>query len=216
MAERPPPRHLRLEQSPLERGRLWVEITAFIAAGAWAIYTFVYQTRIAPLFFPAHEIVSMSAQRVAETPANYLERVDVMLRNDGNVDVDSAAFALTVFGATAGKYLALHSSASKYASVYREIPSGSWTPLGAYGMLLDGAVDGRRGRHLIMRPGDSVPLEQLIVVPRRYRVLLAEVHTIFDRYPINPRIAVTLENKAGAVFLKGKGDSIDLEAYFGV
>src|SRR5215471_14034803 len=96
MPERPPPRHLRLEQTPLERARLWVEIAAFVAAGAWAIYTFVYQTRIAPLFLPPHEIVSMNAQRLGETPANYLERVDVTLRNDGNVDVDTAALTITV------------------------------------------------------------------------------------------------------------------------
>jgi hypothetical protein len=69
MAERPPPRHLRLEQSPLERARLWVEIAAFLAAGCWAVYTFVYQTRIASLFEPAHEVVTTSAQRIATTPS---------------------------------------------------------------------------------------------------------------------------------------------------
>jgi hypothetical protein len=217
MPERQPTRHhLHLEQTPLERARLWVEIAALIAAGAWAIYTFVFQTRIAPLFLPPHEIISMSAQRVAETPANYLERVEVNLRNDGDVDVDTAAFALTVFGSNAGKDLALDSSATKQLMIYRQVPVSAWTPVGAYGMLLDGAVDGRRGRHLIMRPGDSVPLQQLIVVPRKYRVLLLEIQTVYDRYPISPRITAQLQNENGELILKSKGLGVDLEAYSGV
>jgi hypothetical protein len=67
-----------------------------------------------------------------------------------------------------------------------------------------------------MRPGDSVPIEQLVVVPRTYRVLLVDLETIYDRFPVRQRIAVRLKNKAGAVSLKSTGDSIDLQAYFGV
>jgi hypothetical protein len=40
----PQRRTFRIEQSPLEKVRLWVEIAAFAAAGCWALYTFVYQT----------------------------------------------------------------------------------------------------------------------------------------------------------------------------
>jgi len=49
---------LRIEQSPLEKARLLVEIAAFVAAAIWGIYTFVYQTRNAPMLQPAHEIIS--------------------------------------------------------------------------------------------------------------------------------------------------------------
>jgi hypothetical protein len=216
MQERPPPRHLRLEQTPLERGRLWIEIAAFIAAGCWAVYTFVYQTKIAPLFQPPHEVVSVSAQRLATTPSNYLERVEVSMHNDGNVDVDTAAIALSVYGTKAQGALALHSSSAPAESVSREIPVSAWTPVGGYGLLLDGSVEGHRGQHFILRPGDSVPFQQLIVVPRAYDALLVELQTIFDRYPISPRIAVRLVEKNGAITLKSKGVSIDLETYFGV
>ncbi|MFY9663544.1 MAG: hypothetical protein WAL67_06745 [Candidatus Cybelea sp.] len=216
MPERQPPRHhLHLEQTPLERARLWVEIAAFIAAGAWAIYTFVFQTRIAPLFLPPHENISMNTQRVAETPANYLERVEVTIRNDGDVDIDTAALVITVFGATAGKDLALDSSATKHTMAYRQMPDSAWTPVGAYGMLLNGAVGGAP-RHLIMRPGDTVPLQQLIVVPRKYRVLEVKIQTIYDRYPISQRVPARLYNENGAVILKSKGFGVDLEAYSGV
>jgi hypothetical protein len=215
MHERRPPRHLRLEQSPLERGRLWVEIAAFIAAGAWAVYTFVYQTRIAPLFQPPHEIVAVTAQRLAITPANYLERVEATMRNDGNVDLDTAALAMTVYGAQAGENLVLHSSEDAAQSVSLEVPESAWTPVGAYGLLLDGAIGGRK-QHLVLRPGDSVPIQLLVVVPRKYDVLLVEFHTVFDRYPIRPRKAIRLVTHSGAISLKGEGGSIDMESYFGV
>jgi hypothetical protein len=211
-----PARHLRLEQTPLERGRLWVEIAAFVAAGCWAVYTFVYQTRIAPLFLPPHEVATMNVVRIATTPSSYLERVEVTLRNDGQTDVDSAAIALTVYGAKAGSELALHSNAATARVGYREIPKTAWKPLGAQGMLLDGAVDGRRGQHFVLRPGDGIPFDQLVVVPRGYDVLLLEFQTIFDRFPIARRVAVTLQNKNGAVLLKAKNTSIVLESYFGV
>lgn len=178
------------------------------------MYTFVYQTRIAPLFAPPHEVVAVAAQRLATTTANYLERVEVTMRNDGNADIDTAALAITALGARAGADLALHSSEGAAQTVFREIPDRAWTPVGGYGMLLDGAIGGRQ--HLILRPGDSVPLQLLVVVPRKYDVLLVEFHTIFDRYPIRPRKAIRIVNENGAVRLSGNGGSIDLESYFAV
>lgn len=213
-------RPLRLEQSPLERARLWAEIAAFVAAGCWAVFTLVYQTRIASLFVPAHETASISAQRLSETSSNYLERVEVTMRNDGTIDVDTAALAISVLGIDAGKDLALHSSDRAAQAVYRAIPAASWTPVGGYGLLFAGAMDGNPGRHLILRPGDSAPLERLIVVPRKYRVLAVQFQTIFGRYPISRRVDVQVQNRAGMVRLKvnntNDGFVVDFDAYFPV
>jgi hypothetical protein len=210
------PRHLRIEQSPLERARLWVEIAAFVAAGCWAVYTFAYQTRIAPLFQPAHEVVSIGAQRLGATALNYLERVDIAIRNDGNVDVDTAALAVGVFAGN-GESARLESRTTKTEAGYRMIPPSAWTPVGGYGSLLDGAVDGRRGEHYRLSPGDSVTIERVVVVPRRYRLLYVRFETFFDRFPIRPRVNIELANVGGAVLLKSEsGVSIDTEAYFGV
>jgi hypothetical protein len=215
MTERPPPRHLRIEQSPLERVRLWVEIAALFAAGCWAVYTFVYQTRIAPLFLPPHEIVTTSAQRVGETPENYLERIDVTLHNDGNVETDAAAFAVTVFGTSAENGLRLHSSAVLPEMTYREIPENAWTPLGAHGLLLAGAVGGKN-LHEVLGPGDSIPLQWLVVVPRKYRVMLVRFQMSFGRFPIRPPVKAQLQDDGGALTLKGRGNFMDNETYFGV
>jgi hypothetical protein len=214
--ERPPPRHLRLEQSPLERARLWVEIAAFVAAGCWAVYTFVYQTRIAPLFFPPHERIAIDARRVAETRSNYLERIEVTIYNDGNVDIDTAAVAMGLFGANPGADLALRSRSTTDEVATREIPLRSWTPVGGYGMLLDGAVNGHPHEHFLLRPGDNAPITRLFVVPRRYQALYLRFQTIFDRYPVRPRVKVTLQNTGGAITLNADAVSIDTEAYFGV
>jgi hypothetical protein len=72
-----------------------------------------------------------------------------------------------------------------------------------------------------LRPGDSVPIQQLIVVPRRYDALLLQVHLLFHRFPNSGRVNVELQNKDGAVSLKSEDSSpgyfgIDLESYFGV
>jgi hypothetical protein len=193
-----------------------VEIAAFVAAGCWAVYTFVYQTRIAPLFQPAHETASINAQRIGETASNYLERVTVTLRNDGNVDVDTAALATSVLGLEGGKDTVLHSHLVGAEALYRQIPLSSWTAVGGYGQLFAGAIDGPRGRHLIMRAGDVVPLERLFVVPRKYRVLAIQFQTVVDRYPINPPLPIRLGNDHGVVTLKSNDISISFDAFFPV
>jgi hypothetical protein len=192
-----------------------VEIAAFVAAGYWAVYTFVYQTRIAPLFQPAHEIVSINAQRLATTPANYLERVDVVIHNDGTVDVDNAAMAIAVFAAQAEKNVALQSSTSSAEVAYRQIPDGSWKPVGGYAKLLDGAIHGA-DQHFRLLPGDSATVERVIVVPRSYQVLYVRFQTVFGRFPIRPRVNVRLAAVNGAVTLKGEHISIETESFFGV
>ncbi len=92
-------------------------------------------------------------------------------------------------------------------------PPRSWTPVGAYGMALDGAVNGHPHEHFILRPGDNSPIAGLVVVPRAYDVLYVRFQTIFDRYPISRRIPVQLQDTKGAVTLIHSGVSIDTEAY---
>lgn len=212
---RPAHRPLRLEQSPLERARLWVEIFAFLAAGCWAIYTFVYQTKIAPSFLPPHEIVSVDVQRVAQLPLDSVERLNVTIRNNGSVDVDTAALTMNVFGAKPLDFANLSSTVRPTGAEYRGVLEKSWKVLYSEGALMDGAISGRRHQHLILRPGDSVSLQSIALVPHGYRVLRVHFETIFDRYPISPRIDVTLVHKNDLIVLKGGGE-ISFDSYFGV
>jgi hypothetical protein len=186
--EKEPPqrRTFRVEQSPLEKVRLWVEILAFAAAGCWAIYTFIYQTQIAPAFIPGHEVFSVSVQRLASTASGSIQRVQLTVRNDGTVDVDTTALTLNVY-ATAASALRWKTVASPNSVVLHFPSPQSWSILQAYGRLFDGAVGGQSGNHLLVRPGDSFNIVVLAAVPREDHVLRVDVDTSYARYPIRQR-----------------------------
>jgi hypothetical protein len=197
--------------------RLWVEILAFAAAGAWAIYTFVYQTQIAPTFVPAHEVFAISIQRLASTPSGSIQRVQLTIRNDGTVDVDTAAVALNVYAAASPSIRWQTEAAPNSFTLHFPSPK-SWSVLQAYGRLLDGAIGGQRHNHIILRPGDSVDIPLLVTVPREDHVVLVEVDTTYYRYPIrsNSIAARLVRRPDGAVGLSGKYVEINFDQYFGV
>ncbi len=207
---------LRLEQSPLEKVRLWVEILAFAAAGCWALYTFIYQTRIAPAFVPAHEVFAVSLQRLASTPSGSVQRVQLAIRNDGAVDVDTAALAINIYAA-AEPALRWERIASPHLMIQHELNLESLHVLQSLGRLYDGAVDGQRGNLMLLRPGDDTDYQLLVTVPREDHLLVVEVNTVYARYPIRPRIAVRLMQKpSGDIDFSGRYDNTSFVQYFGV
>jgi hypothetical protein len=189
--EKPARRPIRIEQSPLERARLWVEIIAFAAAGCWAIYTFLYQTRIAPALVPAHEVLAVSVERLASSPVGTIQQVRLTIKNDGAVDVDTAAFALDVYGAAAVG-LRWHTVVTHFAIRLHEPTPGSWRILQALAFVGDGALAGKPNSHILLRPGDSFDIPVLVTVPRYDHLLRVYVDTAYARYPIRPRMAVRL------------------------
>lgn len=220
MEKEPPNRRaLRIEQSPLEKVRLWVEILAFAAAGCWAIYTFIYQTQIAPAFVPAHEVFSVSVQRLASTASGSIQRVQLTIRNDGTVDVDSAALAVNVY-AMAASGLHWQTTASPTSFMLHDPNEQSWSLLQAYGRLFDSAIGGQHNNHFLLRPGDSADIVFLATVPREDHIVLVEVDTTFDRYPIRTNsIAVRMVRRTnGAVGLSHSKNASDVNfvQYFGV
>jgi hypothetical protein len=210
-------RTFRVEQSPLEKVRLWVEIIAFAAAGLWAIYTFIYQTQIAPAFIPAHEVFAVSVQRLASTTSGSIQRVQLTIRNDGTVDVDTAALALNVYSAATSS-LRWQTSASPNSFELHFPNLQSWSVRQAFGHLFDGAVGGQRKNHILLRPGDSFDLEFPVAVPREDHLLRVEVDTSYYRYPIRTdSVAVRLVRRAnGTVELSGKYYEVNFGKYFGV
>lgn len=216
MSEPRPHRPLRIEQSPLERARLWIEILALMAAGCWAIYTFLYETKIAPLFLPPHEVVTLDVHRIAELPSSYVERCSVTIRNDSYVDIDAAGLAESVRAATAADFSHLSSLETPSEVDYRYLPRQAWKVVQSSGILLDGSVSGQHERHLLLRPNDSFVLQYVAVVPRSYSVLRMSFQGTFARYPIEPRIDAKLVKKDGAVNLRTDYISIGFDSFFGV
>lgn len=212
----PPRRVFHIELSPLEKGRLWVEIVAFAAAGCWAFYTFSYQAWIAPSRLPAHQVLSVSVKRLASTQSGTIQQVVVNIRNDGAADVDTAAYAFNIYGASAAG-LRWQSIATPNDFVLRDLKPESWSLLQASGRLFSGAVDGPRGNHILLRPGDSFDLSMVVVVPREDRLLQVHLDISYARYPILPRVPAELAHTGAGVELSGKNVPVtDIVTYFGV
>jgi hypothetical protein len=156
-------------------------------------------------------------QRLASTASGAIARVQLTIRNDGTVDVDTPALALNVYGADTHS-LRWQTIASPNSFVLHFAKDRSWSVLQAYGRLYDGATGGQRKNHLLLRPGDSVDLALIVEVPREDHLLRVDVVTSYYRYPIRANsIPVRLVRKAnGAVDLSGKYFQTSFVQYFGV
>ncbi len=208
------PRHrtLRMELSPLERTRLWVEIVAFLAAGIWGVYTFVYQTQIAPLLEPAHEIVTGNMTPIGSSGSAQVERVQVTVLNDGHVPIDTAGLVINVYGLAGFRAMDISKLKLSDAMASEQFATlGHWRLLATDGQLHGAAFEGPVDSHIILSPGDSVQAQFLAAVPRgRFAALRLGVDTIFVRYPYKHRITVTVHRDSdGALSLHSPEGSSD-------
>lgn len=64
-----------------------VEVIAILAAGAWAIYTFIYEQRIVPASQPPSVTLTGSLQRIAERGGMVQMEYRATLRNTGHTRV---------------------------------------------------------------------------------------------------------------------------------
>lgn len=98
-------RVLRVHSVPTfaEQIRTAVEIVAIVAAGLWALYTFVYEQRIKPLSeAPSFSIPTMIDQGSTLNGVAFLT-IHKWLQNTGNVPIDIAAETLSVYGEVIGR-----------------------------------------------------------------------------------------------------------------
>lgn len=94
------PRDLRVHsvQSRGEILRTIVEIVAIVAAGIWALYTFVYEQRIKPLGeAPSFSVPTTVDQGPTVHGVTFLT-IHKTIQNTGDVPLDLAAEALSVYG----------------------------------------------------------------------------------------------------------------------
>jgi hypothetical protein len=98
--ERTRHRTFHIEQSPLEKARLWIEIVAFGAAGFWALYIFVFQNVIVPAMAPPTPIITVTMKHVGDDGPLAVIQINEVFKNAGTVPVVFAAWATTVFGMT--------------------------------------------------------------------------------------------------------------------
>lgn len=94
------PRDLRVHSVPTwsEHLRTGVEIVAIVAAGIWALYTFVYEQRIKPLGEAPSFSVPTSVEQGPTDDGVVFLTIHKSIQNTGNVPIDLAAESLSVYG----------------------------------------------------------------------------------------------------------------------
>jgi hypothetical protein len=94
------PRELRVHSVPTwsENLRTGVEIVAIVAAGIWALYTFVYEQRIKPLGEAPSFSVPTSVEQGPTVHGVVFLTIHKRIQNTGNVSIDLAAESLSVYG----------------------------------------------------------------------------------------------------------------------
>src|ERR1700678_1890730 len=97
---RPVKRELHVHSVPTraEQVRTAVEIIAILAAGLWALYTFVYEQRIKPLSEPAEFSVPTTVTQGPTVNGVVFLKIHKRLENTGNVPIDIAAEAVDIYG----------------------------------------------------------------------------------------------------------------------
>ncbi len=86
------------QRSRLERLRHLVEIVAFIGAGVWAIYVFVYQERIKPTLTPPAMHASFDITHVTPRGRKEIVTIDFHLKNISAVDLELVGAYINAFG----------------------------------------------------------------------------------------------------------------------
>ena len=95
----------------LERANALVQTLAILGAGAWAVYTFIYEARIKPALEPPAVSVTTSLVRAGERDRHVAIRSTVTRRNVGQTGVRVLGLVYNVtgvrvrFGETAGAAL---------------------------------------------------------------------------------------------------------------
>ena len=201
-----------------EQVRTAVEIVAILAAGLWALYTFVYEQRIKPLSeAPEFSVPTSVDQGPTENGVVFLT-VHKRLENTGNVPIDIAAEALSVYGEKiVSRPAAVRRLESPVlAQVNADVPRKPVALLFSFAKLRGGAVGGNPKTNFFLPPHSSNEEVFLVAVPAHvYPVVLVDRKDYIWKAPITPKIPVRIvRSRLGAYdlqssILEGEYDTED-------
>lgn len=212
-------RELRVHSVPTraEQVRTAVEIAAILAAGLWALYTFVYEQRIKPLSEPAEFSVPTSVTQGPTVNGVVFLTVHKRLENTGDVPIDIAAEALSVYGEkivrSNGRVQRLETS--DLAQIRADVRRKPVALLFSEAKLRSGAVGGAK-TSFFLPPHSSAEEVFVVAVPAHVypAVLVARIDFI-RKAPISPKIPVHIvQTRLGAyglapTALEGEYDNED-------
>jgi hypothetical protein len=183
---------------------------AIVCAGAWAFYTFIYQEKIKPANEPAALNATISVRSLAHDRTKDILGVEVVLRNTGKTEIDMAADAYNVWGERyADREAAFQKERSNRLEYRFDLPIVSRRLIRAFAELRDRARGGRIGTHIILEPGESESIGDVIAVPHdAYDVIHAQVVVVPVKTSAGAKIQVSvLKNRGGSYWLVPAADS---------
>lgn len=201
-------RELRVHSVPTraERARVIVEIAAILAAGLWALYTFVYVQEIKPLSEAAAFSVPTIVDQGATVNGVAFLTIHKRLENTGNVPIDIAAEALSVYGERIMQQTRRirRTETSTSSKVLADVPRLPVALLFSMAKLRSGAVSGNPRSGFFTLPHSSADENFLVAVPvNAYPVILIVRKDYVAKAPISPKIDVRIvRTRIGAYDLK--------------
>jgi len=200
-----------------------VEAVAIVCAGVWAFYTFVYTEKIKPASEPAALAVSTSIQSIGRDRSRDLISVALVFRNTGKTEIDVAADGFNVWGERYGSRATIRRKDRPDAREYdATLPIVSRRLISAAVELRDAAIGGRRGAHIILEPGESETINEVLAVPRgAYDIIHSQVIAVPVKTSRTEKLAITVStNRVGGYWLipdpRSDSEEDDNSADFGL
>jgi hypothetical protein len=195
-----------------------VEVIAILAAGVWALYTFVYEQRIKPLSEPAEFSVPTTVTQGPTVNGVVFLTLHKRLENTGNFPIDIAAEALSVYGEkivkSSGRVQRQETSVA--AQVNADVPRKPVALLFSYAKLRSGAVGGNPKTSFFLPPHSSAEQVFLVAVPAHvYPLVLVKRMDFIRKSPIDPKVPVHIVRTSLGAYtltpaaLEGEFDSED-------
>ncbi|HEY1429870.1 MAG TPA: hypothetical protein VGF18_09875 [Candidatus Tumulicola sp.] len=187
--------HVHSVQTRTERLRTAVEIVAILAAGVWALYTFVYEQRIKPLSEQAEFSVPTTVTQGPTVNGVVFLTIHKRLENTGNVAIDIAAEALNVYGEKIVRSgaRALRIRTPYTVEVRADIPRKQVALLFSKVRLRSGAVGGNPKTSFYLPPHSSAEEDFVVAMPAHtYPAVLVSRVDFIRKAPIKPAIPVRI------------------------
>jgi hypothetical protein len=196
------PREIRIVEDQWASYRHVIEAVAIVIAGVWAFYTFVYQEKIKPAGEPASLNDSVAITRLGRDARREVLGIAVRFVNTGKTEIDIAADAYNVWG---DRYGARERSTSVerhgYHAYASSIPRASRRIVERFAELRDAAVGGVVGTHIVLEPGATETVADVIVVPRgEYDVIHAQVVAVPVKTSDPEKVHVSIERRRNGGF----------------
>ncbi|HTU81763.1 MAG TPA: hypothetical protein VMF61_06515 [Candidatus Acidoferrales bacterium] len=144
------------------------EVVAIVLAGAWALYVFVYENRIAPAFAPVAPSFSIALRHVGNDGNLAVIRLDEAIRNPGSTVVGFLGYSVTVLGsnvvARASPRPANHQPFVDTLEAYYTFTQ----PVPVFReAFVTAAGDPNSGKGLFVEPGQTTAFARELYVPLR-------------------------------------------------